>query len=96
MAQEKGSTVSRDTIKSMLREGLKTVLLRDVAGRIETSYEVHITAKIGDPCLKTVMKYADGAAGTSRQVVAYEESVVAWPGYEALGAGYANDINNVP
>jgi len=87
---------TRDKIMSMKEGGMKSILIRDANGRIQTAYEAHITAQIGDTCLRTELKYIDGAGGTSRQVVAYEELVTAWPGYEILNAGYANDINNVP
>lgn len=87
---------TRDKIKSMMQEGMKSILVRDASGRIETAYEAHITAQIGDTCLRTDVKYVDGAGGTSRQVIAYEELVTDWPGYEILGVGYDNDINLVP
>jgi len=82
-----------DAIKSLLGSGLKSILIRDAASRIETAYEAPIHAEIGNPCLRTRFKYTDGAAGTSRKSIAYEEEVVAWPGYEAVQAGAGNDFD---
>jgi len=84
-----------DQIKTLMGEGVKTAILRDVAGRPDTIYEANINASIGDPCLKTSFKYVDGAVGTSRKVIAYEESIVAWAGYEAIQAGAGNDFDLV-
>ena len=84
---------SIDQIKSLLNIGIKTAGIRDAAGRMEILYEAPIYSEIGDPCLRTRYKYLDGAAGTSRKVLAYEEEVIAWPGYEAVQAGAGNDFD---
>ena len=60
------------TIKALMTNGYKTVYIRDASNRIEVAYEAPINAEIGDPCLRTKLKYADGAGGTSRSVVAEE------------------------
>lgn len=87
---------SIDQIKSLMTEGMKSLTLRDGSGRPEFVYEAHYSAKIGEKCLRTQYKYSDGALGTSRKVIAYEEIISAWPGYEILSVGAGNDINNLP
>jgi len=91
MAVEELKTI--DQLKSLLNEGLKTATVRDAAGRPATIYEANIDAEIGAPCLRTRYKYEDGALGTSRKTIAYEEEVVAWPGYEAVQVGAGNDFD---
>jgi hypothetical protein len=88
-------TISSTTIKGMMEGGYKTVFIKDAAGRIEIAYEAPINADIGDPCLRTKLKYVDGAGGTDRGVIAEEEDIVAWPGYEILSGGAGNDIDNL-
>lgn len=83
-------------IKALGRSGLKTIMIRDAAGRIAEVYEAPITAQLDDPSLHTIYKFEDGAGGTSRRIIALEERVVGWPSYETLGVGYGNDINNIP
>lgn len=89
-------TITTDGIKSLMNVGVKTLNLRDLAGRTYELYEAPLSTKIGDPCVKTVYKFLDGAAGSSRLVTAWEESVVAWPGYELLQAGAGDDITALP
>jgi len=84
---------SIDQIRNLMISGMKTVGIRDASGRMEVLYEAHIKSEIGDPCLRTRYKYLDGAAGSSRKVLAYEEEVIAWPGYEAIQAGAGNDFD---
>lgn len=81
-----------DVLKSLMGEGMKTAMLRDVSGRPEVLYEAPLRARIGDPCLVTRYKYVDGAAGTSRKTIAYEEEITSWPGYEAVQVGAGNDF----
>lgn len=88
-------TVARDKIKSMMNEGIKTFTVYDASDRAEEVYEAGLRAQIGDPCLITLYKYVDGSTGSSRQVLAYEERVGSWPGYEQVQVGAANDINNL-
>lgn len=88
-------TIVRDKIRSMMNEGIKTVTVYDVGGRAQEVYEAGLHADIGDPCLITRYKYRDGDSGNSFQVLAYEERVGAWPGYEVAQAGAGNDINNL-
>lgn len=89
-------TETTNSIKSLMSVGIKTINLRDLAGRIYELYEAPLTFGIGEPCVKTVYKFVDGAAGSSRQVSAWEESVVPWPGYETLQPGAGDDINALP
>ena len=84
-----------DLLKSMMGAGMKSALIRDASGRPETLYEASINAEIGEDCIKTTYKYVDGAGGTSRKTIAWEETIVAWPGYEIIQAGAGNDIDNV-
>jgi hypothetical protein len=97
MSKEEGfkDTFSRETLKSLMKSGMKSVYVRDAAGRIETTYEAPLSANLSDPCLRTKLKYSDGAAGTSRQVIAQEEEIIAWPTYEIIQVGAGNDIDNV-
>lgn len=88
-------TVARDKIRAMMNEGLKSVTLYDASGRAQETYETGLRAQIGDPCLITRYKYRDGDSGNSFQVLAYEERVGAWPGYEVAQVGAGNDINNL-
>lgn len=88
-------TVARDKIKAMMNEGLKTVTVYDASDRAQEVYETGLRAQIGDPCLITRYKYVDGDAGNSRQVIAFEERIGSWPGYEIAQAGAGNDINNL-
>lgn len=83
---------SREKIKSLLDCGVKTAYVRDGAGRVESLYEAPLTSDIGEPCLLTQFKYADGAAGTSRQVVATIESVTSWLGFEVVQVGAGDDF----
>lgn len=92
---EYNDTVTADKIRALLGSGMKSIYIRDGNGRIEVSYEASVHIEIGAPCLRTKHKYADGALGNSRKVIAYEEQVVAWPGYEILEVGAANDIDLV-
>jgi len=85
-----------DQIKAIGKGGMKYITVRDAAGRVETLYEAELNAEIGDQCLITRYKYEDGAAGASRKVIAFEEEVATWPGYEILQVGAGNDINNLP
>lgn len=97
MAKEEGfrDTKTREALKAMMKGGMKSAYVRDAALRVSTSYEAPLHAEIGDPCLRTILKYQDGAGGTSRKVIAQEEEIVSWPGYEAIQVGAGNDINNV-
>ena len=88
-------TKTREAIKGMMQSGMKSVYVRDAALRIEIAYETPIHSKIGDPCLRTKIKYVDGSAGISRKVIAQEEEIIAWPGYNAIQVGAGNDIDNV-
>ena len=88
-------TVVRDKIRTMMNEGLKTVTVYDAGGRAQEVYETGLHADIGDPCLITRYKYRDGDGGNSFQVLAFEERVGSWPGYEIAQAGAGNDINNL-
>lgn len=54
-----------------------------------------LTGQLGDGCLRTRMKFLDGSGGTSRRVVAWEEDIVGWPGYEIVQAGAGNDFNSL-
>ena len=87
---------SSNRLESLAKEGMKVATLRDAAGRPEVTYEAHIDAEIGDPCLVTRYKYVDGALGSSRKVIAYEEEVSPWPGYEVVETGAGNDFNLIP
>lgn len=87
---------SIDQIRALMKEGMKSALVRDASGRPEFLYEAHFEAEIGEKCLRTQYKYQDGALGTSKKIIAYEEIIVAWPGYEILSVGAGNDINNLP
>jgi hypothetical protein len=88
-------TIARDKIKSMMNEGIKTFTIYDASDRAEEVYEAGLHAVVGDPCLITLYKYIDGAAGSSRQVLAYEERIGSWTGYETVQVGAGNDINNL-
>ena len=98
MAQERSlkDSFTRDNIKSLMANGFKTAYVRDAAGRIESLYEAPLNIGLGDPCLRTQFKYIDGAAGTSRSVIATIESVIGWPGFEVVSAGSGDDFNLVP
>lgn len=87
---------TRDMIKGMMTSGYKTIYIRDAAGRIETVYEAPLNVEAGEVCLRTVLKYEDGAGGTSKRVIAQEESLVGWPGYTAIGGTDDEDITTVP
>lgn len=89
-------TVTADSIKGLMLTGIKTINIRDLAGRTYELYEAPLVVGIGDPCVRTLYKFVDGAAGSSRQVSAWEEEVVAWPGYEILQVGAGDDINALP
>ena len=52
-----------------------------------------IEGRLGDGCIRTRFKYADGAAGTSRRVIAWEEDITGWPGYESVQNGADNNFN---
>lgn len=67
-----------DNIKSQLTSGAKTYSLRDGSGRITHFYEAPHNANNGDACLLTMFKYTDGPLGSSRNVLATKEFVVAW------------------
>lgn len=77
-------TPTKRTLRNLMQAGMKTAYVRDVAGRIEIAYEAPLRANVGEPCIRTKMKYADGAGGTSRSVIASEESIVGWPGYTSI------------
>jgi hypothetical protein len=87
---------TRDKLKSLMEEGMQAIEVRDGAGRIETLYEAHVKAVENDICLITQFKYADGAGGTSRRVIAWREILGQWPGYDIIGGGNPNDFNSVP
>ena len=88
---------TRNQLRSLQEEGMKSIFFRDAAGRIQTLYEAHITAETGDLCLRTDMKYSDGAGGTSRRIVAMQETLVPWPGYVVtLAAPDAEDFTQIP
>lgn len=88
-------TTARDKIVGMMKTGMKSMTVYDASDRPLEVYEAGLSAQIGDPCLITIYKYIDGAAGTSRQVLAYEERVGAWQGYELVQVGAGNNINNL-
>ena len=88
-------TPSRTTLRNLMESGMKVAYVRDVSGRIEIAYEAPIRAEIDEPCIRTKMKYLDGAGGTSRSVIASEEDIVGWPGFEVIQAGSADDIDLV-
>ena len=95
-AEEKfKDTISAMTLRGMMEGGYKTAYVLDGI-RYSVVYEAPINADIGDPCLRTTMKYADGAGGTGTLVIAQEEEVVAWPGYEIVSVGAGDDITLVP
>lgn len=96
MAREFRDATPQSLLKAMLNNGMKVIEIRDAAGRIEAVYEASLHIDIGEPCLRTRLKYLDGAAGSSRKVIAMEEDVVAWPGYEVLEIGAGNDFDLVP
>jgi len=85
-----------DVLKSLMGSGMKSALIRDASGRPDTLYEAPINSVIGEPCLLTVYKYVDGVGGTSRKTIAWEETIVQWPGYEVLQAGAGDDITALP
>jgi len=89
-------TVTANSIKSLMGEGIKVINIRDAIGRTVELYEAPLIIEIGNPCMKTVYKFKGGAAGTSNLIIAWEESVVAWPGYELLQAGAGDDITALP
>lgn len=89
-------TVTADSIKGLMGTGVKTIYIRDLAGRVEELYEAPLISDIGSPCVKTRYKYIDGVVGTSRQLVAWDEEVVAWPGYELIQVGAGDDITALP
>jgi len=95
MASEFRDATPQSLLQAMLHDGMKAVEVRDLAGRIEAVYEAPLSANIGEACLRTRLKYLDGAAGSSRKVIAMEEDVVAWPGYEIIEAGTGNDFDSV-
>lgn len=95
-AEEKfRDTVTATTLRGMMEGGYKTVYILDGI-RYSVIYEAPINADIGDPSLRTILKYEDGAGGTSPLVIAQEEQVVAWPGYEIVSVGAGDDITLVP
>ena len=100
MAKEVGlqDNTTRDSIKAMMRSGMKNAYEYDGNGRVHYLYQAPLHLEIGDPCLRTHYKYFDGDAGTSRVVLAFEEEVVAWPGYlDNTGTPIAsNDITDLP
>lgn len=89
-------TLTHYTIRGLMDSGVKTIYIRDASSRTEELYEAPLNIEIGDPCLRTRYKYVDGAAGVSRQVIAWDEQIVAWPGYEILSPGAGNDITALP
>lgn len=89
-------TVTTDMIRAMMGSGMKSFYNRDAIGRVTESYEAPLSVEIGGPCIKTIYKYVGGAAGSNRRVLAWEEEVVAWPGYELAAPGSGNDIDLVP
>lgn len=86
---------SATEIKNLMSSGMKVASLRDASNRIFEQYEAPIKAEIGDPCLRTRYKFLDGAGGTSKKVIAWEEEVVAWQGFEIIEAGTGNDFDLV-
>lgn len=88
-------TPTRYTLKNLMESGMKSAFVRDASGRIEVAYEAPIRANIGEPCIRTKMKYLDGAGGTSRSVIASEEDVVAWPGFDIIQPLTGDDIDLV-
>jgi hypothetical protein len=96
MAEESfKDTYTRDKIRSLMQTGVKSAYFRDASERVEVLYEAPIHTAIGDPCLATSFKYLDGAAGSSRVVLATQEEVVAWPGFEVIQVGAGNDFDSV-
>lgn len=90
------AVVTSDVLKSLMRGGMKSAMIRDASDRPEVLYEAPINSDIGEPCLRTKYKYQDGAGGTSRKVIAWEEEIVPWPGYEIISAGAGDDIDLLP
>jgi len=89
-------SITRDHLSSMMGGGMKSITTLDLAGRSSIVYEAPLNAELGDGCLITVYKFVDGDAGSSRQIIAYEETVGVWPGYTSIGGTDAEDINTVP
>jgi len=82
-----------DQLKSLMNEGMKSATIRDAANRVQTVYETHHTSEIGEPCIRTDIKYVDGVTGTSRKTIAYSEVVTQWPGFEIVQTGAGNDFD---
>lgn len=79
MAQyDKVDVTTRDMILSQLGVGQKVYNVYDANSRLIEVYEAPLTAQTGDPCLKTIIKYIDGAGGTSRLILATSEELAAW------------------
>jgi len=69
---------TRDMISSQLNNGQMVYNVYDASGRLSEVYEAPLFSVNGNPCLKTIIKYIDGAAGTSRVILATKESLSTW------------------
>jgi len=78
MAFETTKIDPRDMISSQLRNGQMVYNIYDASGRLSEVYEAPLSSVTGNPCLKTIIKYVDGAAGTSRVIIATKESLATW------------------
>lgn len=78
MAIDKKDIGTRDMIASQLSSGQMTYNVYDSSNRLSEVYEAPLTSGHGEPCLKTIIKYIDGASGTSRTILATKESVTTW------------------
>jgi len=78
MAIDKKDVGTTDMIAAQLANGQMVYNIYDAAGRLSEVYEAPLTSLNGEPCLKTIIKYIDGAGGTSRTILATKESVAAW------------------
>jgi hypothetical protein len=88
-----GDNKSMEVIKSLLMEGITSVYVLDGSGRIQEQYDGYTDIKLGNACLKTEYKFQDGALGNSRKVIASNESIAPWPGYEVVQVGAGNDFD---
>jgi len=93
MAKETGyrDSKSLQQVKAMMQNAYKAVYEYDTIGNISVAYEAPLQAEINDPCLRTKYKYDS----VSFQIIAQEEEIVAWPGYEQIQVGAGNDIDNI-
>ena len=90
------NSFTRHFLRQFEREGMLTINELDGNGRIIAIYEAHVGVETGDGCLKTELKYEDGAGGTSRRVTATRERIVAWPGFGLVGATDPEDFDTIP